>query len=154
MRGVLQADDWRGPAVSAGRCADFQIEREAQRFWSPHLSIQLHDTAEGCQLVGRFSPRPEILTLIWAIYFVAAITIFAALIYAYVQWFLKEPPWAMAIVPIAVGVIALLHVASVIGQRLSADQMQLLRGRLDRTLRPLLDEAVDEPPAELSPTPC
>lgn len=117
--------------ASVGRCADLQIERDQQRFWSPHLSMQIHDTEHGSQLVARFSPRPEILTLVWAIYFIAAILVCGALVYAYVQWFLGETPWALLVIPVCISVMIALHVASVIGQSLSADQMQLLRDQLD-----------------------
>ena len=78
-----------------------------------------------------------------ALYFAAAICIFGAAIYGYVQWFLGSNPWALLIVPISLLTIVALHVASMIGQSLSSDQMELLRGRLDRTLEIAFDDAAD-----------
>jgi hypothetical protein len=119
---------------SAGACVDFKIEPDDRRFWSPHLSVQLNDTESGSQLYGRFSPRPEIWTMFMAIYFMMATVIFGAAILAYVQWFLGSKPWALLLVPIGIAIILGLHLASLVGQGLSSDQMTLLRTRLDRTL--------------------
>ncbi len=57
-----------------------------------------------------------------------------AMIVGYVQWSLGYSPWSLSAVPIGIVIILCLHVASIIGQGLSADQMTLLRGRLDRAL--------------------
>ena len=69
-----------------------------------------------------------------AIYFVMLILMFAASICAYVQWWMGDAPWALLMMAIGVVVITTLHVASQIGQGLSSDQMELLRGRLNLTL--------------------
>ena len=134
IRQAIKTPELTDYVVSAGQCIDYKIEEADRRFWSPHLSVQLNDTDDGAEVFGRFSPRPEIWTMFMAIYFVAAITIFGALIYAYVQWTLGSYPWALIAVPICVAIIVSLHAASLIGQGLSTDQMQLLRSRLDRTM--------------------
>lgn len=134
IRKAIKTPELSEYVVSAGQCIDYKIEEADRRFWSPHLSVQLNDTDDGAEVFGRFSPRPEIWTMFMAFYFVAAITIFGALIYAYVQWTLGSYPWALVAVPISLAIIITLHVASLIGQGLSSDQMQLLRLRLDRTM--------------------
>ena len=72
--------------------------------------------------------------MVMMIYFIATFFIFVAAIYGYVQWFLGEPPWSLVVIPIAAIVIGSLHAASLVGQRLSSDQMQELRHRLDQTI--------------------
>ncbi|TWT80032.1 hypothetical protein CA13_14440 [Planctomycetes bacterium CA13] len=128
-------------AKAAGDCAEFTVEPESRRFFSPHLSVQVSDTFDGSQLFGRFSPRPEIWTFFMFIYFVMACLIFFGAIYGYVQWSMKEQPWALLLVPISIVVIALLHFASLIGQGLSNDQMVKLRGQLDQTLASFSNES-------------
>ena len=82
-----------------------------------------------------------------AIYGIAAICSFAAAIYAYVQWFMGSTPWAILVVPTGIAVILGLHVASLIGQNLSADQINLLRERFDRVLEIAFEHAALQQPA-------
>lgn len=142
LRNAIKNPELNEYVVSAGQCVDYKVEKSDRRFWSPHLSVQLHEVDSGSELVCRFSPRPEIWTMFMAMYFVATILIFAAMIYGYVQWFLGGSPWALVVVPVNLVVIAGLHGASLVGQGLSADQMHLLRSRLDRTLELAFGESV------------
>ncbi|EMI40659.1 hypothetical protein [Rhodopirellula sp. SWK7] len=134
LKSAIESDEMRGLAESAGTVFDFKIDRPDRRFWSPHLSAQFSETETGAQLFARFSPRPEVWTMFIAIYFVVTILMGLAMIVGYVQWTLGYTPWSLSAVPIGVLLIACLHLASMIGQSLSADQMTLLRGRLDRAL--------------------
>ena len=120
---------------TAGACVDLRVPADERRFWSPHLNVQASDNGSGSQLFCRFSPRPEIWTMFMAIYLVTACVIFAAAIYGYVQWFLGDTPWALVLIPIGVMLILALHVASLIGQGWSSDQMDQLRGRLDELIK-------------------
>ena len=144
LRQAIHIAGQQGHAHSAGTCIDFKIDPAQQRFWSPHLSVQLSDEDAGSQLFGRFSPRPEIWTMFMAIYAVVTIAIFGALIYGYVQWFMGANPWALVIVPLGVLIIGGLHLASLVGQSLSSDQMDLLRQRLDQVINIALDETQSE----------
>lgn len=119
---------------SAGTCVDLKVARDQRRFWSPHLNVQASQLEQGSQLFCRFSPRPEVWTMFMAIYLVAACLIFAASIWGYVQWFLGHTPWALLFIPLGLVGILVLHVASLVGQSLSADQMDQLRARLDELI--------------------
>lgn len=131
---AIDSTDLSEHVARAGRCLDYQIPGEDQRFWSPHLSVQVSETDSGSQIFGRFSPRPEIWTMFMAVYAIVVIAMFAAAIFAYVQWFLAGHAWALVILPIGLCVIASLHAASLVGQSWSTDQMELLRNRLEDTL--------------------
>lgn len=137
LRRAIKVPELEGLAESAGPCLDFKIEAADRRFWSPHLSISLSDSEAGeetTEVHGRFAPRPEIWTMIMVIYFGTITFAFFAAIYGYVQWALGQTPWALIVVPVGIALIAALHVASLVGQRLSSDQMQLLRSRFDRSV--------------------
>ena len=135
IREAIESPELRKYAVVAGNVIDLKIDPADQRFWSPHLSIELSDEDSGSKLFGRFSPRPEVWTLFMAIYAVVIALIFGMAVWGYVQWFLGNTPWALAIPPAGILLIILLHLASRIGQRLSSDQMRTLRDRLDRVLK-------------------
>jgi len=121
-------------SLSAGKCADFFIAEEERRFWSPHLSVQVYDSEDGSLLRGRFAPRPEIWTFVMFVYFLMAFVTLFGLSFGYVQWAIGESPWGLVAIPVGVFVIVLLHTASWIGQRLSRDQSEQLRARLDVVL--------------------
>jgi hypothetical protein len=147
VRKVIQSPELRDHVRSAGDCIDFAVDASERRFWSPHLNAEVSDVDGGSQLFCRFSPRPEVWTMVMMIYFVATFFITGAAIYGYVQWFLGQTPWSLALIPFAAVVVISLHVASLIGQSLSADQMEELRHRLDKTLASALadqDDAEDE----------
>jgi hypothetical protein len=76
IRRVIQAPDLCKHVVSAGPCVDFQVGRAEQRFWSPHLNVQVSEIDSGAQLYCRFSPRPEVWTMFMFFYFVAALMAF------------------------------------------------------------------------------
>ena len=135
IRRAIQTPELNEHVASAGHCVDFQVAPAEQRFWSPHLNVQISDLESGSQLYCRFSPRPEVWTLFMAFYFMAAFIMCCAAIYGYVQWFLGQTPWSLVLIPICALIIVSLHAASLIGQRLSSDQMVQLRRRLDRTLQ-------------------
>ncbi len=134
LRRAIESPELAGHAESAGPCLDFKIAPHERRLWSPHLSVQLSEIDSGTELYCRFSPRPEIWTGVMASYFGAVFAILVAAVYGYVQWYLGEWPWALVAIPIAVLLIGGLHTASLVGQRWSADQMQLLRARFDRAM--------------------
>lgn len=142
IRSAINSPELRGHAVSAGRCIEFKVERDQQRFWSPHLSVQVYDQDESdvdpgrptSQLYCRFAPRPEVWTLFMFLYFFAAFGMASAAVYGCVQWVLGDAPWALLCLPAGLIVIVLLHVGSLVGQGLSSDQMEVLRERFDKAI--------------------
>ncbi|MDM4017333.1 hypothetical protein [Roseiconus lacunae] len=136
IRAAVRSQEMAPFAETAGTVVDFKVDPSERRFWSPHLSIQLNpsDSQKSTEAFCRFSPRPEIWTMVMAVYLMAACTMFGALIYGLVQWMMKDPPWAIAVVPVSLGVITGLHLVSVVGQNWSRDQMVVLKHRWERTL--------------------
>ncbi len=134
IRSMLETEGPGYGGTSARRCAELFVDESERRFWSPHLSIQVQEQGKGSVLSGRFSPRPEVWTLIMFVYFLMAFAVVFGSAYGYVQWLLGSTPWGLLAVPGGIAVIVLLHAASIVGQRLSDDQMELLRSRLDTLL--------------------
>ena len=134
IRQVIHSSDLGGRVASAGQCVDLDVDADEQRFWSPHLNVHVNDVESGSELYCRFSPRPEVWTLFIFLYFLATFLICGAAIYGYVQWLMGGTPWSLVIIPVAVIIIVLLHVASLVGQSLSSDQMEGLRQRLEATM--------------------
>lgn len=143
LRSAISSKEFQGLAESAGTVFDFKIEPGEQRFWSPHLSAQFSPSDTGTQLFARFSPRPEIWTMFIALYFVIMILMSLAALIGYVQWSLGYAPWSLTAIPIGAILIVCLHTGSLVGQRLSADQMELLRSRLDRAVDTAFGQASD-----------
>lgn len=144
LRKAIQDPRLQGKAIFAGQCFEFRIEPEQQRLWSPHLSIQVTEVPEGAEVFGRFSPRPEIWGMFMVVYMIAAICAFGASIYGYVQWFMGQTPWAFVVVPAGILLIVALHLLSLVGQSLSTDQMELLRGRYDLAHAIAFETAAEE----------
>ncbi|TWU23323.1 hypothetical protein Pla52o_28590 [Novipirellula galeiformis] len=134
LRHAIDALEGIENAKAAGDCAEFTVKIEDQRFWSPHLSVQVSNTETGSQLYARFAPRPEVWTFFMMVYFMTVFFMFVGGIYGYVQWFMGGTPWGLLLVPAGVVGIAVIHVASLVGQGLSKDQMEQLRDQLDRTV--------------------
>lgn len=70
--------------------------------------------------------------------------IVCGLAYAYAQWAMGRPLWALVSLPIGVGVIVAIHTASLVGQRLSADQIRELMSLLEIALERA--KAAGDPP--------
>lgn len=165
MRNAIAREPLRGTADAAGRVIDFKIAQDDQRFWSPHLSVQIGDEPDGgvesgtgpprSHLVARFSPRPEIWTLFMAIYFSTAVCMAGAAVYGYVQWMMGGAPWALLLIPAGAGLIGALHLASLIGQGLSHDQMEILKARFEQAFAAAAaDLAKHRQPAALGTDDC
>ena len=134
IESILDDGNLRCRGTSARRCAELFVDESERRFWSPHLSIQVHEATNGSVLSCRYSPRPELWTFFMFVYFLMAFVVLFGSAFGYVQWLLGSTPWGLLAVPAGILVIVLLHGASLVGQRLSSDQMDLLRERLDTIL--------------------
>lgn len=130
---LREQGQWESSA-SVGRCAELFVAAGERRVWSPHLSIHAEEAESGCVLHGRFSPRPEIWTMLMFLYFTVISVAFFATMFGCAQWMIKQSPWALSAAPIGTVIVIALHVISLIGQRLGRKQMRELRDRLDMVL--------------------
>ena len=138
IRLVLAETDLSDSTISAGRCAEFFVDDVDRRLWSPYLSVYIEPRAEGSLLRGRFSPRPDLWTPLMFVYILTLFVMLFGAVLGYVQWASSEAAWGFWFVPGGLALLGSLHLASVVGQRKGASQMEELRRRLDR----VLDEAL------------
>lgn len=136
LQEVVRSGRVEGPVDAAGSCVALRVPPNEQRLWSPHLTAQLSPSSRsgvgGSELLARFTPRPEVWTLLMMVYFACAFAALAGGVYGCVQWLLGATPWAAALAPIGLATIVALHAISLVGQSLSAHQMESLRERLEQ----------------------
>ena len=134
------AGRWRGK----GRWADVYVPHADRRLWSPHLSLRLDEEAGArCILFGRFAPHPEVWTFFMFLYLASWFGAVFGAVLGYVQRVSGEAAWGGWVAIGAAGMIALVHFAGALGQRLGRRQMLSLRTELDGLLTGLPVEELD-----------
>ncbi len=135
----LGMSEFADESMGVGRFVDLVVDEADRRIWSPQLSITIEDRDDGSVLRGRFAPRPDLWTFIMFVYFFMAFLMLFGASFGYVQWTMDDRPWGLLALSIGAVVIASLHVASRIGQRLGDEQMHQVRSRLDDLIQRSLD---------------
>lgn len=134
IRQGLDTPELRHTTMSAGRHAEFHVDAPDRKVWSPRLTVQVEDAPVGSSLRGRFAPRADVWTGVMFVYFLVVFLILFGATLGYVQQVSDEAPWGYWAVPVGFLVILGIHGASYVGQRLGAEQMVELRGRLESVL--------------------
>ena len=142
LREGLDTPELRGVSMVAGRHAELLVDRTERRIWSPRLTVRLEDSPAGSELRCRFSPRPDVWTGFMFVYFVLVFLVVFGATLGYVQQVSNETAWGFWAIPVGLALIACIHLASYVGQRLGAAQMRELRGRLESVVASRL-EAVE-----------
>ena len=124
---ACRGDVFRGHAV-------LHVPAEAQRIWSPFLSLDFEWHPDGTQIRGLYGPKPSVWSLFIAAYAVCTFLAVFALAYGAAQWSLDRTPWAFAVLPAAaVGGLVVYGFARY-GQHRGRAQMDHLRDVLDAAL--------------------
>lgn len=137
LRGRLQESEYADCSKSKGRCADLFLEKSERRVWSPYLTIQVEPTEDGSMVRGRYAPHPEVWTLFVFLYAVVGFLALMGLMLGFVQWQSGLVPWGLWGCYVGIPGFFLLYLISAAGQRLSAHQMEKLRGRMEHLLEGL-----------------
>ncbi|MGE0707543.1 MAG: hypothetical protein AB7N76_10635 [Planctomycetota bacterium] len=121
-------------AVVLGNHVEVMIRDELSHFWSPRLSLEILPHPNGAVLNGLFGPNPNVWTMFLAGYaFLILSAIFSGIL-GLVQLGLNMPAWGLGVATACVLGCALPYAGSQIGQRLAAEQMELLRCFLEESL--------------------
>jgi len=134
LREGLDTPELRGTSMAAGRHADLTVNRSERKVWSPRLTVRIEDAPAGSTLRCRFSPRPDVWTGFMFVYVLVVFLIAFGATLGYVQQVSDETAWGYWAVPIGLVIVAGIHLASYVGQRLAVTQMHELRGRLESIL--------------------
>ena len=121
--------------MSVGRHAELFVPDAERRVWSPWLSVTAHERETGTVLSGRFAPHPSIWTLYLFCSFALGFALLVGTTWGYAQWATERTPWALMTVPIVFALGFLLYLASQVGQRLGADQMDHLQDALGELIK-------------------
>jgi len=112
-----------------GRHVEVDVHDRIRHFWSPRLSLELEpgEVASETVLRGLFGPNANVWTLFMAAYAVAGLSALFAGMFGLAQLGIGESPWGLALAAGAALAGLLPYAGSLLGQRLAADQMELLR---------------------------
>ena len=105
------------------------IRDDLRHMWSPQLSLQLDERSDGqpgSELHGLFGPSPAIWTSFLAAYASVSIVMFFGGILGLAQQVAKQAPWGYLSLPLGALLLAGIYGASLVGQRLAAEQMEQL----------------------------
>ena len=134
LREGFDSPELHGVSMVAGLHAELLVDRAERRLWSPRLTVRLEDSPAGSELRCRFSPRPDVWTGFMFVYFLLVFLVVFGATLGYVQQVSNETAWGFWAIPVGLTLIACIHLASYVGQRLAAPQMRELRERLESVL--------------------
>lgn len=150
---VSQASQGRCHGIMSGNHLELLVDATERHFWSPWLSVDLLPDDDGTRIKCRYGPHPSLWTAIASLYAFLAFVALAGGVYGGTQLLLGHSPLGLLAMPIALFLAVGVYLGSQIGQRLGADQMQILDEFLDCALADCDCNSVPgaEPAPELSP---
>ena len=122
------SNDWDGRVT--GRHGQLTVPSTRRHLWSPWLTFEASEHEGGTLLSGRFAPHPSIWTGYMAMYGIIVFTMFGLGCFGLSQWMADEAPTMLWSLPIGTILLALLYGSAFIGQGLTLEQMQGMRGYL------------------------
>lgn len=130
IRNRIQSMVERESALLVAQFTDFHaiisFQESKRHFWSPWLNLALNKTATGCEISGRFSPHPSIWTGFAFGYLALSVLIFFSVLVGVAQCLSGQGLLGFFLVPVWIVIGVALWIASQVGQRLAADEMEHL----------------------------
>lgn len=118
----------------AGNHMHLNIRKEDQKMWSPHLNLEIVSDATGSIIKGHFGPRPDIWTLVMALYAILGFLALMALMFATAQWMLSMNIWALWIAGGCILLGLAVYFLALAGQGLSQEQMRALLSEVNQAI--------------------
>lgn len=132
---ALSSDQVKGHIM--GHHITLDIVQKDAHFWSPQLNFRVEeheDNKEYAVVSGLVGPRPNVWTMFVFIYFVVGVLGFFVSSYGLVQWTLGNYSHLIWGFPITILLLLTAYRAGKYGEKLAADQMELLKQFLRDTL--------------------
>ncbi len=120
--------------VMSGNHLELLVDPAERHFWSPWLSVDLLPDPRGTRVKCRYGPHPSLWTAIASLYAVLAFAALAGAVFGGTQALIGHSASGLWALPISLGLAVALYAGSQIGQRLGADQMDVLDGFLAAAL--------------------
>ena len=107
---------------------------DEQHYWSPQLSLQLHENDQGTLIRGLYGPDPKVWTLFIFLYTGVGFIGLIGLMYGLAQWSLGMSPVVLWI-GLAAGIMEfVIYLVASAGKRIASEQMALLQQEFDKIL--------------------
>lgn len=106
------------------------VPASSAHFWSPQLLVNIDPDEGGSSLIGHFQPNGNVWTMFMACYAFVALSGVTGLFIGLSQWIVNQPPWALLLPPLSLVLIGAIYAAAAVGQRLGADQVDMLESAL------------------------
>ncbi|MDX1409189.1 MAG: hypothetical protein R3330_13675 [Saprospiraceae bacterium] len=106
------------------------IPERHRHYWSPQLNFRIESDEEdhdSCVMKGMIGPRPAVWTLFMFIYFSIGAAGFFISAFGFSRWMLGEFSYLVLALPLAVLFMLTAYRAGKIGERLGAEQIELLK---------------------------
>lgn len=129
LEGIMDNEDHPIEGRTAGNHLMLVIPIEDRHFWSPWLNLEARphqSTPPVTHIKGRFSPNPSVWTGYMMVYSGLAVLAFLACMFGFAQLIMSNTPWAFYFLIPIILIAAAMYWASLIGQKIAHDQMQLL----------------------------
>lgn len=132
LESIMDNEDHPIEGRTAGNHLMLVIPIKDRHFWSPWLNLEARsytnpETSDlTTHIKGRFSPNPAVWTGFMMTYSSLAVLAFLAVIFAFSQMMMDNAPSAFQFLIPIVLIAAGMYWASLVGQRIAHDQMQLL----------------------------
>jgi hypothetical protein len=127
-----------------GLATPSQIElylREGERrFFSPQLTVLVHEDEGRTVLRGRFGPNPSVWTMFVAFYAMVIISALGGVFFGFAQLLMGEPAWGLLSIPVGLLLVGVIYIAAGVGQRLGHHQVDVIRDFLTDAIAADLDE--------------
>ncbi len=127
--GIMDNNDHPIEGRTAGNHLMLVIPTRDRHFWSPWLNIEtLENESESpsTHIKGRFSPNPSVWTCYMMVYSSLVVLAFLASIFGVSQFIMGNTPWAFQVLVLLALIAGAMYWASLIGQKIAQEQMQLL----------------------------
>ncbi|KAA3614576.1 MAG: hypothetical protein DWQ05_14865 [Calditrichaeota bacterium] len=135
IQSQLEGEGARCTGTILSKFAILRIPPKDQHFWSPELTIEAEESENGTLIRGLFGPKPPVWTFFASLYFLVTFIGVAGGFYGLIQLNLGMDPVALWAVPVSLILLSGAYATAFTGQKLSFEQMELMRAFLEQSLQ-------------------
>jgi hypothetical protein len=112
------------------------VQAEQRHFWSPHMDVSVEKDEDSDLTLVRclIGPTPTVWTMFMFFYGFFGFMAFVGLTLGMSQWTLQKDMWGFWLLPVAGIGMGLMYFISYEGQKLSRNEMRMMKRFVDRAL--------------------